>query len=50
MIHVLIVEDSRISREVFERELSSAPGYVVAAAIANAANAEIACKTALIWC
>ena len=43
MIHVLIVEDSRISREVFERELSSAPGYVVAAAIANAANAEIAC-------
>ena len=43
MIHVLIVEDSAISREVFERILSASPDYVVIAAIENAANAEIAC-------
>lgn len=43
MTHVLIVEDSRISREAFERLLSSSPDYTVNAAIENAANAEIAC-------
>ena len=43
MVNVLIVEDSRISREVFERQLAAAPGYFVVASIENAANAEIAC-------
>ena len=43
MVNVLIVEDSRVSREAFERKLSSDPEYSVVAAIENAANAEIAC-------
>ena len=43
MINVLIVEDSRVSREAFERTLSTTPDYVVIASIENAANAEIAC-------
>ena len=43
MINVLIVEDSKISREVFERQLAVAPNYFVVASIENAANAEIAC-------
>lgn len=45
MVNVLIVEDSRVSREAFERMLSAATGYKVAASIENAANAEIACMT-----
>ncbi len=43
MVNVLIVEDSRISREVFERRLAAEPGYFVVASIENAANAEIVC-------
>lgn len=43
MVNVLIVEDSRISRESFQRQLVAAGNYHVAAAIENAANAEIAC-------
>ena len=43
MVNVLIVEDSRVSREAFERKLSADPGFTVVAAIENAANAEIAC-------
>ena len=43
MVNVLIVEDSRISREAFERRLASAKDYVVIASIENAANAEILC-------
>ncbi len=43
MINVLIVEDSRVSREAFEREISSSPEYNLVASIENAANAEIAC-------
>ena len=43
MVHVLIVEDSAISRELFERTLAASQDYVVIAAIENAANAEIAC-------
>ena len=43
MINVLIVEDSRVSREAFERVLSASTDYVVIASIENAANAEIAC-------
>ena len=44
MTNVLIVEDSRVSRELFERQLEAA-GFHVIAAIENAANAEIACMT-----
>lgn len=43
MVNVLIVEDSRVSREAFERTLSTAPDYLVIASIENAANAQIAC-------
>ena len=43
MVNVLIVEDSRISRESFERQLAASPDFIVLAAIENAANAEIAC-------
>lgn len=43
MVHVLIVEDSAISREMFERTLAASQEYAVIAAIENAANAEIAC-------
>ena len=45
MTKVLIVDDSRVSREAFERTLSADPGYQVVAAIENAANAEIACMS-----
>ena len=43
MTNVLIVEDSKVSRESFERQLAVSPGYNVIASIKNAANAEIAC-------
>lgn len=43
MINVLIVEDSRISRNAFEREISGMAGYKVIAGIENAANAELIC-------
>ncbi len=43
MVNVLIVEDSRVSREAFERILSNTPDYMLIASIENAANAEIAC-------
>lgn len=43
MVNVLIVEDSRISRESFERQLAASEEYFVIASIANAANAVIAC-------
>ena len=43
MVNVLIVEDSRISREMFERQISAMPGYRIIASIENAANAEIVC-------
>ena len=43
MVNVLIVEDSRVSREAFERALSTSPNYFIIASIENAANAEIAC-------
>ena len=45
MVNVLIVEDSRVSREAFERKLCTSPDYHVVASIENAANAEIACMT-----
>lgn len=44
MVNVLIVEDSRISRNAFERELMTDPGYAVIASIENAANAELLCR------
>lgn len=43
MINVLIVEDSRVSRNAFQREISGMAGYKVIAAIENAANAELIC-------
>ncbi len=43
MINVLIVEDSRISRDSFVRQLALTKKYNIVAAIENAANAEIAC-------
>ena len=43
MTNVLIVEDSRISREAIERKLTGTGEYAIAAAIENAANAEIVC-------
>ena len=44
-VNVLIVEDSRVSREAFERKITSFPEYSVVTSIENAANAEIACMT-----
>ena len=44
-VNVLIVEDSRVSREAFERKITSFPEYAVVTSIENAANAEIACMT-----
>lgn len=44
-VNVLIVEDSRVSREAFERKITSFPEYSVIASIENAANAEIACMS-----
>ena len=43
MTRVLIVEDSKISRDALERQLSTSEEYTVIASIENAANAEIAC-------
>ena len=43
MVNVLIVEDSRISRNSIERQLSEADEFRVFTAIENAANAEIVC-------
>jgi DNA-binding NarL/FixJ family response regulator len=43
MTNVLLVEDSKISRETIESHLSRSPDYLLLAAIENAANAEIAC-------
>jgi len=43
MINVLIVEDSKISRENVESRLAASQDYLVIASIENAANAEIAC-------
>ena len=45
MVNLLIVEDSRVSREAFERKITSFPEYSVIASIENAANAEIACMS-----
>lgn len=43
MTKILLVEDSRISRETLESRLARSPDYLLLAAIENAANAEIAC-------
>lgn len=43
MTNVLIVEDSLVSRESFERQLAASGDFTVVAAIKNAANAVIAC-------
>jgi len=43
MTNVLLVEDSKISRETIESRLARSPDFLLLAAIENAANAEIAC-------
>ena len=43
MTRVLIVEDSRMTREAVEGQLVRSRNYLIYASIANAANAEIAC-------
>lgn len=43
MYQVLIVEDSRISRDMFERMIAGDPEFQVIGSIANAANAQILC-------
>ena len=45
MIRVLLVEDSRITREALENQISLSSDYILTAAIENAANAEIACMS-----
>lgn len=43
MTRVLVVEDSKISRDSIENQIIKADGYILVASIENAANAEIAC-------
>ena len=43
MIQVLVVEDSRITRDAIESQIAKSERYVLYASIENAANAEIAC-------
>ena len=43
MIQVLVVEDSRITRDSIESQIAKSEKYVLYASIENAANAEIAC-------
>jgi len=43
MTNVLLVEDSKISRETVESRISRSRDYLLIASIENAANAEIAC-------
>lgn len=43
MIRVLLVEDSRITREALEEQLNRSDNYMLKASIENAANAEIVC-------
>lgn len=43
MVNVLVVEDSRITRETIERRLADSGRYSVIASLENAANAVIAC-------
>ena len=43
MIQVLVVEDSRITRDAIENHIAKSEKYVLYASIENAANAEIAC-------
>ena len=43
MVNVLLVEDSRISRENVESHIALSEDYLLIASIKNAANAEIAC-------
>ena len=43
MTNILLVEDSRISRETIASRIACSPDYLLLASIENAANAEIAC-------
>ncbi|MFR3484324.1 MAG: hypothetical protein ACLTXL_13000 [Clostridia bacterium] len=46
MIQVLVVEDSRITRDAIESQIAKSERYVLYASIENAANTEIACLRA----
>jgi DNA-binding NarL/FixJ family response regulator len=43
MTNILLVEDSRISRETIESRIAGSQDFLLLASIENAANAEIAC-------
>ena len=43
MVNVLVVEDSKITRDMLERYIAGSQDYVLVASFANAANAEIVC-------
>lgn len=43
MTQVLVVEDSRITRDAIERQIARSGEYTLYVSIENAANAEIAC-------
>jgi DNA-binding NarL/FixJ family response regulator len=43
MTNILLVEDSKISRETIESRIARSPDFLLLASIENAANAEIAC-------
>jgi DNA-binding NarL/FixJ family response regulator len=43
MTNLLLVEDSKISRETIESHIARSPDFLLLASIENAANAEIAC-------
>ena len=46
MIQVLVVEDSRITRDAIENHIAKSEKYVLYASIEKGANAEIACLRA----
>lgn len=43
MKNVLLVEDSKITRDMVESILAKSDAYLLVASLENAANAEIAC-------
>ena len=43
MVNVLLVEDSKITRDMVESYITGSPDYLLIASLENAANAEIVC-------
>jgi len=43
MVNVLLVEDSKITRDMVKGYIHGSPGYTIVAMLENAANAEIVC-------